>query len=36
VERAISLSKEKYCSASVMFANAGVQMESEYRILEAE
>jgi len=34
VERAINLSKEKYCSASVMFAQAGVEMSSSYRIEE--
>jgi putative redox protein len=32
VERAISLSEEKYCSASNMFVRAGVQMHSTYRI----
>lgn len=34
VERAIKLSKEKYCSASIMFQRAGVQMTSTYRIEE--
>lgn len=32
VERAISLSEEKYCSASNMFVRAGVNMHSTYRI----
>ncbi|MCA9973960.1 MAG: OsmC family protein [Anaerolineales bacterium] len=32
VERAISLSKETYCSASVMFERAGATMETSYRI----
>ena len=32
VERAISLSEEKYCSASNMFLQAGVTMRSTYRI----
>ncbi|MCP5100283.1 MAG: OsmC family protein [Chloroflexi bacterium] len=34
VERAINLSKEKYCSASIMFKNAGVNFSSSYRIEE--
>jgi len=32
VERAISLSEEKYCSASKMFEQAGVVISSSYRI----
>ena len=32
VERAISLSEEKYCSASETFVRAGVAMHSSYRI----
>jgi len=34
VERAIELSEEKYCSASVMFRRAGVVITSTYRIKE--
>lgn len=33
VERAIDLSEEKYCSASIMFRRSGVNMRSQYRIL---
>lgn len=36
VEKAISLSKGKYCSASIMFRQAGVNIETSYRIEEAE
>lgn len=32
VERAISLSEEKYCSASIMFRRGGVKINSSYRI----
>ena len=32
VERAISLSEEKYCSASIMFRRSGVKINSSYRI----
>ena len=32
VERAISLSEEKYCSASIMFRRGGVKITSSYRI----
>jgi putative redox protein len=32
VKRAISLSEEKYCSASVMFRRGGVKINSSYRI----
>lgn len=35
VERAIGLSKETYCSASIMFERAGVAMKTAYRIIEA-
>jgi len=34
VERAISLSKEKYCSASVMFQQAGVNVRTAYELIE--
>ncbi|HEX6385820.1 MAG TPA: OsmC family protein [Anaerolineae bacterium] len=34
VEKAIKLSKEKYCSASAMFERAGVVLETDYRIEE--
>lgn len=33
VERAVELSEEKYCSASIMFRRAGVNVTSEFRIL---
>ena len=36
VERAIKLSKEKYCSASIMFQRAGVEFSISYQIEEAE
>ncbi len=32
VVKAIELSEEKYCSASIMFKRSGVQMHSQYRI----
>jgi putative redox protein len=32
VVRAIKLSKEKYCSASIMFAQAGVPIETDFTI----
>ncbi len=32
VKRAVSLSAEKYCSASIMLAAAGVTIEHDYRI----
>lgn len=32
VEKAIELSEEKYCSASIIFVRAGVEMRSSYRI----
>lgn len=34
VERAVKLSKEKYCSASAMFEQAGVVLQTDYRIEE--
>lgn len=34
VKRAIRLSEEKYCSASIMFRRAGVPFESTFEILE--
>jgi putative redox protein len=36
VARAIELSEEKYCSASVMFRRSGVHITSTYRIEEDE
>ena len=36
VERAVSLSAEKYCSASIMLAKAGVAMTHDFEIVEAE
>jgi putative redox protein len=35
VERAIDLSKSKYCSASAMFERSGTEVVSAYRIEEA-
>jgi putative redox protein len=35
VERAVALSAEKYCSASIMFANAGVTVTHSHSIEEA-
>lgn len=32
VERAIELSQEKYCGASIMFKQAGVALQTSYRI----
>ena len=32
VTRAIKLSKEKYCSASIMFAQSGVEIETDFTI----
>ena len=32
VEKAIRLSQESYCSASVMFKEAGVRLQTDYRI----
>ena len=34
VERAIELSKEKYCSASIMFKRAGAEVSYTYEIIE--
>lgn len=36
VKRAVELSAEKYCSASIMFGRAGVKMSHDYEILEVE
>ncbi len=35
VKRAVSLSAEKYCSASIMLENAGVEISHSYEMLEA-
>jgi putative redox protein len=35
VERAVTLSAEKYCSASIMFTNAGVTVTHSHSIEEA-
>ncbi len=35
VERAVSLSAEKYCSASIMLGKAGVEISHSYEIREA-
>lgn len=34
VERAVSLSAEKYCSASIMLGKAGVQVSHSFEIIE--
>jgi putative redox protein len=34
VKRAVQLSAEKYCSASIMLAAAGVKMTHSYEIIE--
>lgn len=34
VARAVSLSAEKYCSASIMLARGGVQIEHSYEVIE--
>jgi putative redox protein len=34
VKRAIELSAEKYCSASIMLGNAGVEITHDYEIIE--
>ena len=34
VKRAVELSAEKYCSASIMFGEAGVEMTHSYEIVE--
>ncbi|MDX1452710.1 MAG: OsmC family protein [Oleiphilaceae bacterium] len=36
VKRAVSLSAEKYCSASIMLEKGGVNIEHSYEITEAE
>jgi putative redox protein len=36
VERAIKLSHEKYCSASIMLAKAGAKLSHDFEIIEAE
>jgi putative redox protein len=36
VRRAVELSAEKYCSASIMLGAAGVEMTHSYEIVEAE
>jgi len=36
VERAVELSAEKYCSASIMLARAGVEITHDYEIFEVE
>lgn len=36
VERAIELSAEKYCSASIMLKKAGVKVTHDYELLEAD
>ena len=35
VKRAVALSAEKYCSASIMFERAGVKIHHDYCIVEA-
>ncbi|MFT4672739.1 MAG: putative redox protein, partial [Pseudohongiellaceae bacterium] len=34
VERAVSLSADKYCSASLMLQNAGVKVTHDFEIIE--
>lgn len=36
VKRAVELSAEKYCSASIMMEKAGVEIEHSYEIIDAE
>jgi len=36
VERAIELSAEKYCSASIMLKNAGVKVTHDFEIIQGE
>ena len=36
VERAIELSADKYCSASIMLKNAGVEVTHDFEIIDAE
>ncbi|MEQ9565821.1 MAG: OsmC family protein, partial [Pseudomonadales bacterium] len=35
VKRAVQLSAEKYCSASIMLSAAGVEITHDYKIVEA-
>ena len=35
VDRAVALSAEKYCSASIMMGRAGVEMSHDYEIVDA-
>ena len=34
VERAVALSADEYCSASIMFKNAGIEVTHSYEIIE--
>ena len=34
VERAVKLSAEKYCSASIMLGNGGVEISHDYEVIE--
>lgn len=34
VERAVKLSAEKYCSASIMLGNAGVEISHDFEVIE--
>ncbi|MBU2710525.1 OsmC family protein [Zooshikella harenae] len=36
IERAVNLSAEKYCSASIMLGRAGVEISHDYKICEQE
>lgn len=36
VERAVALSAEKYCSASIMLSSAGVDISHDVKIIESE
>ncbi len=36
VRRAVELSAEKYCSASIMLADAGVEITHDFEIIEAD
>jgi len=36
VKRAVDLSAEKYCSASIMLKRAGVEIRHDYRIVEGD
>ncbi len=36
VKRAVDLSAEKYCSASIMLKRAGVEISHDYRIVEGD